>query len=57
MCTLFEEAATLGRVTISSARIVVDPDKGECFYAGPQFNYAGTNSKEIEETFPDPLRD
>ena len=32
---------------------MVDPDKGEIFYAGPQIpNYAGTQfKKEIEETY------
>ena len=39
-------------VAISSAGMV-DPDKGEIFYAGPQIpNYAGTQfKKEIEESF------
>ena len=42
----------LAGVAISSAGMV-DPDKGEIFYAGPQIpNYAGTQfKKEIEETF------
>lgn len=42
----------LAGVAISSAGMV-DPDKGEIFYAGPQIpNYAGTQfKKEIEEAF------
>ncbi|RKV78237.1 MAG: ROK family protein, partial [Streptococcus sp.] len=49
-----EENTILG-VCISSAGMV-DPDKGEIFYAGPQIpNYAGTQfKKEIEETFQIP---
>ena len=45
----------LAGVAISSAGMV-DPDKGEIFYAGPQIpNYAGTQfKKEIEETFQIP---
>ena len=47
----------LAGVAISSAGMV-DPDKGEIFYAGPQIpNYAGTQFKGNEETFSDPLRD
>ena len=42
-------------VAISSAGMV-DPDKGEIFYAGPQIpNYAGTQfKKEIETSFTIP---
>ena len=49
-----EENTILG-VCISSAGMV-DPDKGEIFYAGPQIpNYAGTQfKKEIEETYQIP---
>ena len=44
-----------GRCGHSSAGMV-DPDKGEIFYAGPQIpNYAGTQfKKEIEGTFKIP---
>ncbi|HEL0218390.1 TPA: ROK family protein [Streptococcus equi subsp. zooepidemicus] len=47
----YQEAGLAG-VAISSAGMV-DPDKGEIFYAGPQIpNYAGTQFKRvIEETF------
>ena len=46
------EKGPLAGVAISSAGMV-DPDKGEIFYAGPQIpNYAGTQfKKEIETSF------
>ncbi|MGU8019520.1 ROK family protein [Streptococcus suis] len=48
----FHAQAPLSGVAISSAGMV-DPDKGEIFYSGPQIpNYAGTQFKsEIETTF------
>ena len=48
----------LAGVAISSAGMV-DPDKGEIFYAGPQIpNYAGTQFKKgNRRDFSDPLRD
>lgn len=49
------EKAPVAGVAISSAGMV-DPDKGEIFYSGPQIpNYAGTQfKKEIEATFDIP---
>ena len=49
------EQIPVAGVCISSAGMV-DPDKGEIFYAGPQIpNYAGTQFKKvIEETFAVP---
>ena len=46
------EKGPVSGVAISSAGMV-DPDKGEIFYAGPQIpNYAGTQfKKEIEGSF------
>ena len=46
------EKGPLAGICISSAGMV-DPDKGEIFYAGPQIpNYAGTQFKKVlEETF------
>ena len=46
------EQGPVAGVAISSAGMV-DPDKGEIFYAGPQIpNYAGTQfKKEIETSF------
>lgn len=48
----YQDQVALAGVAISSAGMV-NPDKGEIFYAGPQIpNYAGTQfKKEIEETF------
>lgn len=48
----------LAGVAISSAGMV-DPDKGEIFYAGPQIpNYAGTQFKKgNRRDLSDPLRD
>ncbi|HEP1624799.1 ROK family protein [Streptococcus pyogenes] len=48
----YQDQMDLAGVAISSAGMV-NPDKGEIFYAGPQIpNYAGTQfKKEIEETF------
>ncbi|HFI0130463.1 TPA: ROK family protein [Streptococcus suis] len=48
----FHAQSPLSGVAISSAGMV-DPDKGEIFYSGPQIpNYAGTKFKsEIESTF------
>lgn len=48
----YQRQTALAGVAISSAGMV-DPDKGEIFYAGPQIpHYAGTQfKKEIEETF------
>ena len=50
------EKAPVAGVAISSAGMV-DPDKGEIFYAGPQIpNYAGTQfKKEIETSFNGPI--
>ena len=47
------EKGPLAGICISSAGMV-DPDKGEIFYAGPQIpNYAGTQFKKVlEKTFP-----
>ena len=49
------EKDSVAGVAISSAGMV-DPDKGEIFYAGPQIpNYAGTQfKKEIETSFDIP---
>ena len=49
------EQGPVAGVAISSAGMV-DPDKGEIFYAGPQIpNYAGTQfKKEIETSFTIP---
>ena len=49
------EKGPVAGVAISSAGMV-DPDKGEIFYAGPQIpNYAGTQfKKEIETSFAIP---
>lgn len=49
------EKGPVAGVAISSAGMV-DPEKGEIFYSGPQIpNYAGTQfKKEIEETFDVP---
>ena len=49
------EKGSVAGVAISSAGMV-DPDKGEIFYAGPQIpNYAGTQfKKEIETSFAIP---
>ena len=46
------EKGPLAGICISSAGMV-DPDKGEIFYAGPQIpNYAGTQFKKVlEEKF------
>lgn len=48
----YQEKNPLSGVAISSAGMV-DPDKGEIFYSGPQIpNYAGTSFKsEIEDCF------
>ncbi|HFU4459349.1 TPA: ROK family protein [Streptococcus suis] len=48
----FHAQSPLSGVAISSAGMI-DPDKGEIFYSGPQIpNYAGTKFKsEIESTF------
>ena len=49
------EQTSVAGICISSAGMV-DPDKGEIFYAGPQIpNYAGTQFKKVvEETFAVP---
>lgn len=52
LVTAYQKNVSLEGVAISSAGMV-DPDKGEIFYSGPQIpNYAGTQfKKEIEADF------
>lgn len=52
LTAFYKDKMNLAGVAISSAGMV-DPDKGEIFYSGPQIpNYAGTNFKSaIEDTF------